>query len=373
MVIIREVKTRKDRLEYVEFPNKMYKDVPQYVPCMVMDEMANINEKKNPAFSYCDMRFFLAEKNGKTVGRIGGIISHKANNIWNTSQIRITRMDFIEDYEVFVKLIETIEEWGRKENLSAMIGPIGFCDLDKEGMLIDGFDQQGMFITYYNYPYYAEFMERYGFEKAVDWTEHKVYIECEDIDRIDRIAERVATKNNFRVLQLKTKADLKPYIPRIFELLNSEYKELYGVVPLSEEQIKYYAGQFLSLINLRYISLVVNENDELVALGILAPSLVDSMKKCNGRLFPTGWIGLLKDIRKPRILDMYLVAVKGEYRKAGVPAILMTDIYKRAKADDIEFAETGPELELNTNVQTMWEKFRTDYEIRRRRCWTKNL
>ena len=319
------------------------------------------------------MCFFLEEKNGEIVGRIGGIISHKANEIWQEKKMRITRMDFIEDYEVFQALINVIEQWALASGLTEIAGPIGFCDLDKEGMLVDGFDRDGMFITYYNFPYYPRFMEQYGFEKDADWTEHIITLECPERERMERISNRIIERSGFRILQFHHKRQLKPYIPQVFELINSEYEGLYGVVPLTQSQIQYYANQFISLINLRYISLIADKENCLAAFGILAPSLADAMKKCRGRLFPTGWYHLLKAIHKPRILDMYLVAIKAEYRKTGLPAVLMNDIYKRARTDGILYAETGPELETNHNIQNMWDFFKAEMNIKRRRCWIKHI
>ena len=373
MITVREAKSRRELLEFIEFPNRLYAGVPQYVPSLVMDELSNLSPKKNPAFEYCDMRFFLAEKEGEVVGRIGGIISHKANDLWQEKKLRITRMDFIEDYAVFEALIQTLEDWAKSCGLTELAGPIGFCDLDKEGMLVDGFDRDGMFITYYNHPYYPQFMERYGFEKEADWTEHIITLECPQAERMERISNRILERGGFRVLQLHRKSQLKPYIPQIFQLINSEYKDLYGVVPLTPAQIKYYTSQFITLINLRYISLIVDREGKLAAFGIIAPSLADAMKKCQGHLFPSGWYHLLKAIHKPRILDMYLVAIKGEYRKTGLPAVLMTDIYHRAKADGILYAETGPELETNFNIQNMWVFFDTEMNIKRSRSWKKHI
>ena len=373
MITIKEVKTRRDRLEFVQFPNRLYAEVPQYVPGMVSDDMANINPTKNPAFEYCEMRFFLAEKDGKTVGRIGAIISHKANQMWGENQIRITRFDFIEDYEVFTALIKVVEDWGKERGLTEAIGPIGFCDMDKEGMLVEGFDRPSMFITYYNHPYYVEFMERYGYEKEVDWTEHIITLECPQAEKMDRISQRILQRGGYRVLEFKNKKQLKPWIPKIFEMLNNEYKDLYGMVPLTPAQTDYYVGQFLTLLNLRYISLVADKEDNLVALGILAPSLAEPMRKCKGKLFPIGWYHTLKAIARPKILDMYFVAVKTSLRKSGLNAVVMNEIYKNAKEDGILYAETGPELELNHNVQTMWEYFEAEMNVRRRRCWKKAL
>ena len=196
MVTIREVQTRKDRKRFICFQNQLYRDTPQYIPTLLSDELANLNPKKNPAFEYCEMRFFLAEREGKTVGRIGGIISHKANEIWGVRTIRITRMDFIDDAQVADALVETIAAWGREQGMERIIGPIGFCDLDKEGMLIEGFERPGMFITYYNFPYYAEHMRRMGFGKEVDWTEHIVYVDGHNQERLDKICQRILQKGS---------------------------------------------------------------------------------------------------------------------------------------------------------------------------------
>ena len=286
MVTIREVQTRKDRKRFICFQNELYRNTPQYIPTLLSDELANLNPKKNPAFEYCEMRFFLAERDGKTVGRIGGIISHKANEIWGVRTIRITRMDFIDDAQVADALVETIAAWGREQGMERIIGPIGFCDLDKEGMLIGGFERQGMFITYYNFPYYMEHMQRMGFEKEVDWTEHVVYVEGHNQERLDKICQRILQKGNFTVRQFASKAELKPFIPQIFELINSEYKKLYGVVPISEKQISYYAGQFLTLINLDYLSVIQDARGRLAAFGLVAPEPGRCYAQMPGQAFP---------------------------------------------------------------------------------------
>lgn len=373
MVTIREVQTRKDRKRFICFQNQLYRDTPQYIPTLLSDELANLNPKKNPAFEYCEMRFFLAEREGKTVGRIGGIISHKANEIWGVRTIRITRMDFIDDAQVADALVETIAAWGREQGMERIIGPIGFCDLDKEGMLIDGFERQGMFITYYNFPYYAEHMRRMGFEKEVDWTEHIVYVDGHNQERLDKICQRILQKGRFTVRQFASKAELKPYIPQIFELINSEYQKLYGVVPISEKQISYYAGQFLTLINLNYLSVIQDAQGKLVAFGLVAPSMAEAMRKCRGRLLPFGFVHLLKAIRRPKILDMYLVAVHSAYRNTGLSCVLLGEVTKNAAKNGIAYAETGPQLENNYNIQGLFAYYRADREVRRRRCWGKSL
>ncbi len=356
-----------------QFQNDLYKGVPQYVPTMMMDELANLDPKKNPAFEYCDMRFFLAEKDGQTVGRIGGIINKASNKKWGEKRIRITRMDFIEDRDVFYALLGAVESWAREEGLEEVVGPVGFCDLDKEGMLIEGFERAGMFITYYNHPYYKTFMEEAGFEKEVDWLEHIIYAECPDRERMQRFSDRILKKTECRELELKSKKDLKPYIHGVFELLNETYKDLFGVVPLTEPQMQYYTSQFLTLINLRYVSLIVDKENKLVAVGVNAPSLAEPMKKSGGRLFPFGFISLLKALKAPKVLDMYLVGVRQEYRGAGLNLVMMNQVLNRALEDGVVYAETGPQLESNYNIQKMWDYFKTEMNIKKRRCWKKSV
>ena len=226
MVTVTEVRTRRERKRFIQFQNKLYKGVPQYVPTLLVDEMANLSPRKNPAYEYCQMRFFLAEREGKLVGRIGGIISHKANEVWGSKTVRITRMDFIDDEEVADALIGVITKWGREQGMERIIGPIGFCDLDKEGMLVSGFERPGMFITYYNFPYYVEHMRRMGFAKEVDWTEHIVHVDGRNQERLDKICQHILQKGAFSVRRFSDKKELKPYIPKIFELINQEYQQL---------------------------------------------------------------------------------------------------------------------------------------------------
>lgn len=374
MLEMREVLTRADRKRFIQFQNDLYKDCPNYVPTLMMDELTNIDPNKNPAYEYCEARQWLAYRDGAPVGRIGAIISHAANSKWNNQRIRFTRIDFIEDYEVFCLLMKTVEDWARERGLTEIIGPIGYCDFDKEGMLVDGFEHMGLFITYYNYPYYVEFMQRYGFEKEVDWLENKVYIGSNDkVEQLERICARVEKKLGIRYIHLKNKRQVKPYIPQIFALIDECYAHLFGTVPLTPRQVEFYTGQFLSLLNYHYIGLVVDENDKLISFGLLAPSLVEPMRKSGGRLFPFGWIPLLRTIRHPKALDMYFIAVKTEYQQSGVPALLLHHIHEIAQKNGVEYAESGPELEQNYNVLGLWNGYRIEKNFKRRRCWKKQI
>jgi hypothetical protein len=228
MVEIREVKTRKDLRTFAGFNEKMYRNVPQAMPDLISDEMANFNPKKNPAFEYAESRQFLAYKNGECVGRIGAIISHKANEKWNRKRIRFTRVDFIDDIEVSAALFKAVEDWGKEKGFTEIHGPMGFCDLDQEGMLIEGFEYDGIFITINNAPYYKEHMERLGYEKSVDWIENRINIPKEIPAIFEKMEERVLRENELKIIKVKSRRQLKKYIGNIFNVINDTAKVLYG-------------------------------------------------------------------------------------------------------------------------------------------------
>lgn len=370
MVTIKEVKTRKDLRTFVGFNEKMYRDVPQAMPDLISDEMANFNPKKNPAFEYAESRQWLAYKDGECVGRIGAIISHKANAKWDRKRIRFTRVDFINDYEVSEALFKTVENWGREKGLKAVHGPMGFCDLDQEGMLIEGFEYDGIFITINNAPYYKEHMERLGYVKSVDWIENRIDIPDEIPPVFDKMCERVLKDNKLKIVKVKNRLQLRKYIKYIFDVVNDTAKILYGEVDLSEAQIKKYVHQFILMVNVRFISLLVNEKDEMVAIGVTVPSMGKASKKSHGRLFPLGWARLLyAPYSKPDTLELYLVGVRDQYKKKGLPLVLITEILKAAIEDGMKYAETGPMLEDNIKVQSMWKRFNKIQHRRNIKKW----
>ena len=373
MVEIREVKTRKDLRTFAGFNEKMYRDVPQAFPDLISDEMANFTPKKNPAFEYCESRQFLAYKDGECVGRIAGIISHKANDKWNRENIRFSRVDFIDDYEVSSALFKAVEDWGRERGLKAIHGPIGFCDLDQEGMLIEGFEYDGMFVTINNAPYYKDHMEKMGFGKATDWIEMRLDVPKEEPEFWKKLAERVVEENEFRVYQAPNRFALKKYIPQIFELINATYKELYGEVELSEAQVKKYTSQFILMVNVKYITMVFDKDDNMVGFGIVVPSMAHASKKSKGRLLPFGWFRMLRaPFSKPETVERFLVGALEKYQRLGVPAVLIHSMFAQAIKDGVKYAETGPMLEDNTKIHSVWKKF-DKIQHRRRRCWIKEL
>ena len=375
-VSIVEVKTRSQLRKFVDLPNKMYRDVPQFVPAFYGDDINDWNRKKNPAFKYCEARAFLAYRDGKIVGRIGAILSHKANETWNTKRMRFTQVDFIDDPEVSDRLFETVENWARQKGCDQVHGPLGFCDMDREGMLVEGFDKRSMFYTYYNDPYYLDHLEALGYMKDTDWIEHLIPLNGWDdpnYKRLKRISDAMLRRTGFHKVSVKHKSGLKPYIKQVFELVNIAYADLYGVVELNERQIEKYTNKFLPLVDLDFTCLIVDDNDKLMGFGVGAPSTANAMRKCGGHLMPLGWIGLLKALmQKNDTLDLLLIAVRPEHQKTGLNGVIMEHLFTGCNKNGIRQAETGPQLEYNTNVHHQWKMFNIEPH-KRRRCFVKQI
>lgn len=373
MYTIKEVSNKSMLRKFIKFQDELYKDCEQYVPLLKQDEMGNLNPKVNPAYEYCEVKLLLCYRGDEIVGRICGIINRAANDKFKQQRVRICRFDFIDDIEVSALLVKSIEEWAAEKGMNEVVGPIGFCDFDRQGMLYKGFEKLSMYVTYYNYPYYIDHMEKLGFEKDVDWLENKVYSEPLRPELVDKICERTKKKYNLHEVELKSKKQTEPYIPKVLNLVNEAYADLYGVVPLNEGQIQYYGKQFLALLNLRYVSIVEDENNNVVGFGVLAPAIGQTVKKIKGRLFPLGWIRMLRTMNHPKTLDMYLIGVAKDYQRTGVNAMVMRNLTKKAQEDGIPYAETGPELEHNYKVQGMWEAYKMDKNHKARRCFKKDI
>ena len=374
-VQIKEVKTKADRRLFVDLPNRLYRDNDNFVPAFYGDDMADWDEKKNPAFEYCEARSWLAYKDDQLVGRIGAILSHASNEKWGTKRMRFSQVDFIDDREVSKALFDTVENWAREKGMEEMHGPLGFCDLDREGMLIDGFDKRSMFITYYNEPYYIDHLEALGYEKDVDWVENLIPLGdyySETYKRLKIISDTMLRRTGFRKVDVSKRSDVKPYVRKAFDLINVAYAHLYGTVELNERQIEKYTNKFLPLIDPDFCCLLIDDKDDLMGFAVGAPSMAEAMKKSRGRLFPTGWIGVLRSLKKIDTLDLFLIAVRPELRGSGVNGILMEHLYKGCIKHGIMVAETGPQLETNTKVQNQWKMFGPALH-KRRRCFKKTL
>jgi len=373
MILIKEVKTRCEIKKFTEFPNKLFKKIKAFTPALSMDERNVFNKKKNPAHEYVDSIRFLAYKDNKLVGRIAGIVNHKLNYELGKKQVRFTRLDMIDDINVTTALINAVVTWG-KENFitNEIIGPIGFTDLDRQGMLIDGFEELNLFITIYNEPYYKDHMEKLGFLKDVDWIETRISWPPIVPDKLAKATDLIKKRYGFYLHKPKSKKEIPGLIYEVFDIYNIAFKSLYGFYPITRKVIDYYVKQVISLVQLDWIWLVYDSKNEIAGFGVAMPSLGLANKKNNGKLFPFGWLRILKALKKNNSIDFYFIAVKPEHQGKGLPALIFEDGIKVGVKHNIKWAETGPELEKNFAILSFWQGFDHKHH-RRRRCWIKEI
>jgi GNAT superfamily N-acetyltransferase len=371
-IILKEIHSKHDLKRFIDFPLQLYRDHPCYVPAIYLDERITLDAQKNPAFDHCEARYWLAYKNQQIVGRIAAIINHKHIEKWNEPYIRFGWFDVIDDISVTTLLMNAVENWALERNLSAIHGPLGFSDLDREGMLIEGFDHLGTLATIYNYPYYPQHLLQLGFTKDIDWVEYRISVPNELDPKISRAAEIVLKRNNLIMPSLQSKHELLKFAPQIFELINNEYSHLYGAVPLSDREIDHYVRAYFNFVSPEYVPIILDQNQKVVAFGVAIPSLSKALQKSHGKVFPTGWWHLINAIRNNDSADLYLVAVKKEYQGLGINMVLMEHIYKVFIEDGIKFVESNPELETNHNVQSQW-KFFDHHQHKRRRSFIKHI
>lgn len=366
--------TFKELYRYVKFGIDLYKGNACFVPPLVLDEIQTLNPKENPAFEHCHAQSFMAYRDGKPVGRITAIINDTVNAKYDEQVLRFGFVDFIDDDEVVDALFNAVIEWGCKRSCTAIVGPMGFSDMDHEGMLVEGFGEMGTMATIYNYDYYPRQMERMGFRKDVDWVEYRMTVPDKVPDKYMRIAEIVQRKYGLKIKKYTSRKKIKEEYGRaLFELINEAYSGLYGYSPLSERQIEYYIGLYIPVLRLRDVSIIVDADDRLVAVGISMPSLSKALRAGNGRLFPFGWYHLLRAIKgHSDVVDLLLVAVKPEYQNKGVNALLFSDLLPGYIENGYKFAESNLELEGNESVQKQWEYFERR-QHRRRRAYRKEL
>ena len=372
-VQIKQVLTKKDLKKWVDFPNKMYKKVPAYCPFLFPDEMDTFTKEKNPAYEFCETKLFLAYKDKKIVGRIGGLINHAANKKWKTSSIRFTRFDFIDDYEVSSALFNTVVEWGKSRGYETISGPIGFTDMDHEGMLVEGFDEFNMSITFYNFPYYIDHYTKLGLTKEVDWVEFQVFVPEKIDEKYQKISDYLMKKSGFQLVQYTDRKTLKTDAFEAFKVIDVAFSVLHGTVPLTDKVIAKAIADYIPIVNLKYICSIKDKEGKIAGFAVMVPSIAKALKKSNGRLFPFGIFRMLKALNcKNDTLEMYFVAVSPEYQNKGLPAIMMNHLIKVCMENGVKICETGPELELNDSVQSLWKGMNVRHH-RRRRLWTKEI
>lgn len=365
---IKQVIDRADLRKFVKFNHELYKNNPYHVPTLIEDELSTLDADRNPAFDFCEAAYFLAYKDGKIVGRIAGIINHRANETWNQSHARFGFMDFINDNEVVDGLFAAVTKWAKEKGMDFLQGPMGFTDMDKEGLLVEGFDRLSTMITIYNYAYYPKQLERVGFIKDRDWKEYLIRIPQEIPERHRRISDAVKEKYGLKVLKFKTRKELEAYGVQIFETLNKAYAHLYGFSQLSPAQIDYYIKIYLPILRLDFVTVIVREKDQsVIGFAISMPSLSQAMRKSKGRLFPIGSLYLLKALKgQPKLVDLYLMGVLPEYQNKGVNALLFDDLIPIFNKCGAVYAESNPELETNMAVQLQWNYFERKHHKTRR-------
>lgn len=368
-VEIKEVQSRRELREFVNFPEKLYRHNPYYVPPLEFDQMDTLDQKKGAAQEFCDSKLYLAYKDGKLAGRVAAIVNRLANKQWNHKEVRFGWYDFINDREVSKALMDKVEEFGRKYGMESVVGPLGFTDFDPEGLLIEGFDQLSTMALIYNYPYYVDHIEEMGFQKDADWIEYKIEVPKALPERVARMANIIEQRANVHVTPLTRKLiKEKDYAHKIFKMINECYKNLYNFTVLPEKMADKYIGFYLKVLDLNYVSLVENDKDEIVAFGITMPSIVRALQRSRGKLFPFGWWYLAKSLffKREEGVEMLLVGVNPEYRNSGVNTLVQLDMFKKYTDAGVKWAETNAILETNIKNQGQFKEFDRECKKRRR-------
>lgn len=366
---VRQLSTkRSDLSRFIKFGIDLYDGNPYFVPPLIWDEIGTLSPTKNPAFEFCQSAYFMAYRDGKPVGRIAGIINSVVNERTATKTMRFGFCDFIDDDEVVDALFSAAEKWGKSKGMNAISGPLGFTDMDREGLLIEGFDQVSTMATNYNHPYYQKQLERLGFTKEVDWVEFRVKVPEQTPEKMERISNIVKMRTGVHVGKFKSiKEVADKYGEAIFELINLAYDKLHGYSPLTPRQIQHYIGMYLPIVRLEQTSLLLDKDEKLVGVGLVMPSLSQALIKSRGRLFPLGWYHLLKALKGHNdVVDLLLVAIHPDYQGKGVNALLFSHLVPEFIKSRYLYAESNPELEMNGRMQSQWEYFDYDQNKRRR-------
>ncbi len=369
---LKEVKTKKELKHFINFAYDLYKGNKFWCPPIFFDEMDTLHWDKNPAFEYCEARYWLAYDGDKIVGRIAGIINNKANEIWSEKRIRFGWFDFIDDAEVPKLLLDAVSNWGKEKGLDTIHGPLGFTDMDKEGLLIKGFEELGSIASYYNHAYYQNRVEALGYEKDVDWVQSLFPIPDVVPEKISRFSVLVQHKFKLHVLEVKKTKEFLPYAKPIFETLNKCFKDLYGFVPLSEKQINMLVKAYFSFVRPEFVGVVLNEANDVVGFGVALPSLTKALQKCKGKLFPFGFIYLYRALKSNEMVDMYINGVDPEYHNKGVPSVYFNFMCENFIKKKVKWALSNPQLEDNSKALNLWQHFDSRQHITRR-CYIKAI
>ncbi len=366
-VKIEEVKSRRQLASFIHYPEKLYKGNPYWVPALVGDEYDTFNPKKNAAYDFCEAACWVArDENEQIVGRVAGIINYKSNEIHHSKTVRFGWLDFIDELDVLKALISTVETWGKARGMDTIIGPFGFTDMDKEGLLVDGFDKICPFTTLYNYPYYEARLKDLGFEVGAEWDQKLIQVP-ENVERLDRMSDVICDKYGLHVLKAhNTKALVKKYGMSLFHMYNETFAPLYEFTPLTDRQIKSYLATYQTILDIDFVAVVADKDDRIVGFAFCVPSLAKAVKKSKGHLLPFGLLRILKALKKNDTLEALMIGILPEYQNKGAFVPMFQYLLAGLKKRNIKWLITNPQLSDNVEVQNLFNKYEhTRYMLRR--------
>ena len=374
-IILQEVKTKWQQYRFAKFGNDLYKDCKEFCPHLLLDEINTFDTKKNPSYDVCESIQYLAYRDGKIVGRIAGIINHSANKQWGVKKVRFGWIDFIDDTEVSQALLDAVVAWGKSKGMDSLNGPVGFTDWDYEGLLIEGFEYLAPMASLYNYPYYEKHMEAYGLKKENDWIEMQIDPRCETPERVLRIDKLVRERYHLRVDKVHSAKELeRKFGMEYMDMLDEAYQKLYNFQPMTQRQKEHYKKVYFPLLNFDFVTIVVNEKNEIVGVGLGMPDISHALRRCKGRLFPFGWIGVLRALRAKKMdaFDLLLIGVRPDYQGMGVNAVIIAEQHPYFRQYGIQRVETTSIMETNTRNIANWEMF-PHKTHKRRRAYEKKI
>lgn len=367
-----EVASKRDLYRFIRFPDQLYKGCEYYIPALHNNQFKTLSKTKNPAFEHCQARYWMVCEGKRVVGRVAAIINHRYNKIKGSDYMRFGWLDFIENDRVLNMLLNLVEDWAKANNIQYVHGPLGFTSFDQSGVLVDGFNEYPTAWGHYNYPYYGPMIMKYHYKKDVDWIEQRITVPDETNQREIKIAQLVKKRFELHQSVMKSRQDVSVYAGRVFELINRSYEGLYAFSPLTDHQIRDLQKTFMQMIHPDYVSVVLNKEEEVVAFGIVLPSLSHALKKARGRMFPFGFIHILRALHYNDTVDMLLVGVKHEYQNKGAYALVFEKIFGTIKKKGIRYVETTRELENNEKVQQLWAAYEKR-QHKRARCYIKSM
>jgi len=371
MITIKEAKTKKEMKQFIMFPFELYKNDKNWVPPLIFDEWNTFNPKKNPSFEFCDVAFFLALKDGKVAGRVAAIINRKANETWKDKLTRFGWFAFIDDEEVSKALLDAAENWGKEKGMTGIHGPLGMTDLDPEGMLVEGFQNRPAITSAYNFPYFPQHIEKHGFRKSVDWVQYKFNASQPIPEKVGRINKLISQKYKVKTIVPKTKKETMKYVPGFFKGINNSFTNLYGFTQLNNKQIKYYTDAYFNFARPELLCFLTDENEEVVGFGICFPSLSEAFQKAKGRLFPFGFIHILKALNHYDEIDLYFNGVVPDWQQKGIHSLYYVAMNEVAIARGVKTAISTGQLETNINAVGIWDNYEKELYFRTR-CYIKD-